>query len=742
MLKSKYIQIGLISLSLIAIELSWTRIFSAEFYYSFAFLILSIAILGLGLGALSLRLFKKLNTDKVYNLSLSFTALCALLSPIIIFQINLDFSQLYLSFAMTAKFAFAVILLASSFFFGGIAISYLLKNAGNDLPKLYMADLIGAGSGVLVIILLMNVLGTPLAVTLISLPISIIALSLSSKKQKVLPVSIIILTFIIGFFSESWMEIERKDRGKILFTHWDAMSKIRVVEYNEFTRGIRIDNAAQTSVYKFNGDFQTTRFRFDVNVANLIQKFENCVFLSLGAGGGVDVLHALQENATEVHAVEVNPYINDLLEDGKLAEYTGYVYKDPRVRVVTEDARTYVRRFENKFDIIFALSSNSYAALASGAFALAENYLFTTEAFLDYWNAMSEDGYLVMEHHFYVPRMVSEVMDALNSLEIQNPETHFAVYNLPNLHRNILLLSKKPLDEFTIERAFGVTLPFKDNFIYPLYPAHDSNYTNLVNQIVLQGWRNLQESTNVDISPCPDDRPFIAQMGMWKNLNFSEQAKILPFEFTGFPLSKLNLLVIIGVIVLLIIPLNIIPYKVSKEKLRLFPWLYFFAIGMGFMMIEVLLIQKYTLFIGASVYSIVTILLTLLIASGLGSRFSDKFSSKLVFPIIVLWVVLEIFLFTKLTYLFGGLTLPFRILLSIIFIAPLGFFMGMPFPKAGKKVGKLVDWGFAVNGAASVLGSVGILLISISYGFRIALIIGACCYIVAMFLILNKNKWA
>ena len=68
--------------------------------------------------------------------------------------------------------------------------------------------------------------------------------------------------------------------------------------------------------------------------------------------------------------------------------------------------------------------------------------------------------------------------------------------------------------------------------------------------------------------------------------------------------------------------------------------------------------------------------------------------------------------------------------------------MGMPFPKAGKKVGKLLDWGFAVNGAASVLGSVSILLISISYGFRIALIIGACCYIVAMFLILSKKKWA
>jgi hypothetical protein len=81
-------------------------------------------------------------------------------------------------------------------------------------------------------------------------------------------------------------------------------------------------------------------------------------------------------------------------------------------------------------------------------------------------------------------------------------------------------------------------------------------------------------------------------------------------------------------------------------------------------------------------------------------------------------------------------------MLTILFIAPLGFFMGMPFPKAGKRVGKLIDWGFAVNGAASVFGSVSILLISISYGFKISLLIGACCYLIAMLLFLSKNKWA
>ena len=190
-------------------------------------------------------------------------------------------------------------------------------------------------------------------------------------------------------------------------------------------------------------------------------------------------------------------------------------------------------------------------------------------------------------------------------------------------------------------------------------------------------------------------------MGMWKNLNLSEQKKILPFEYTGFPLSKLNILVILGIIILIVIPLNILPYKLSKEKLRAVPWFYFFFIGMGFMILELIIIQKYTLFIGPSVYSIIVILFAMLLASGIGSRFAGKINDKIVFSVIAVWVLLDIFVFNNLTYSLGGLGMFPRIMITGIIVAPLGFFMGMPFPKAGLRVGGLIDWGFAVNGAAS-----------------------------------------
>jgi hypothetical protein len=177
-----------------------------------------------------------------------------------------------------------------------------------------------------------------------------------------------------------------------------------------------------------------------------MKRFPRCAFLSLGAGAGGDVLQALSYGAAEIHAVEVIPHVNRMMtvDDTRgytkaiplppppakpaaagapvptplptatpkpvnneperlvsLAEFSGFIYRDPRVRVVTEDARAYVGRFENHFDIIYSLSSNSFAALASGSFALAENYLFTTEAFSDYWKALTPGGFMIFEHQFF-----------------------------------------------------------------------------------------------------------------------------------------------------------------------------------------------------------------------------------------------------------------------------------------------------------------------------------------------------
>jgi hypothetical protein len=565
------------------------------------------------------------------------------------------------------------------------------------------------------------------------------------------------------------------------------MAKIKVYGFGETYGAINIDNMANSGTYGFDGNWdrpEEERFEFGIDVSNLIDRFESCTFLSLGAGGGMDAQQALQAGATEVHVVEVNAHINRMLLEGDpggyilpspepawlaaqaeeaeeaeqkgedeapveppteeiitMAEFSGHFYLDPRVRVVTEDARAYIGRFENKFDLIYSLSSNTFAAVASGSFALAESYLFTTEAFADYWKALSEDGFMMMEHQFYMPRLVASLLDALEGAGVENPREHFAIYDLPEMRRNMILLSRRPLTDEIRNNAFGELTEENYGQIHLLFPAPEDLQDNLINRIVLEGWESVAADAPVDVSPSVDDRPFVGQMGLWKNLSRENMESMRMMEIFGFPISKLLIVVILLVLVVLVVPLNLLPYLSRGEKLRFVPWLYFFVIGLAFMAVEVVLIQKYTLFVGPSAYSIATVLFTLLVASGLGSRCSGRFGERLPFLGISVWLLLDILVFRHLFYALGGLSLGPRILVTAVLIAPLGFFMGMPFPRGASRVGELVDWGFAVNGAASVLGATAILLVAFTFGFSVALLCGAALYLVALGLLSAGRAW-
>ncbi len=744
MKSSKYLIITLMSITLISLEIVWTRIFSAEFFYTFAFLTLSLAVLGLGLGALALRLFKFMNRQATLGICLTLSAFLALIGPAVALHTGLNFSELFTSMLAVGKFVITIFLLGTPFFFGGVGLAILFKGNHQDMPRLYMADLLGAGSGVLVAVFFMNIAGTPLATALITIPMLLAAFMASQRLFRMAPAAVAVILILTGIKANTWIEMPRKERAPVIYKHWDAMSKIKIFENSEDYRGINIDNAANSPVYHFDGNWDrpdSLKFGFGIDVSYLIKKQPKCTFMSLGAGGGTDVLQALQAGAAEVHAVEVNPHINWMMTNGNLAEYSGNIYNDPRVRVVTEDARAYVRQFDNRFDLIYSLSSNTFAALASGSFALAENYLFTTEAFKDYYRALTGRGYLSMEHQFYMPRIVSEALIALKEIGVQDPASHIAVYDLPRMRRNLLLMSKAPMTEEVRQNAYGTLTAENYGDIHLLYPAPDSTADNLINRIVTQGWETVAADAAVNVAPANDNKPFIAQMGLWRNLHLNKLDKVLPYEFTGFPVAKVIIAIILLVIGLLILPLNLIPYFMKGPKLRAAPWLFFFLIGAGFMIVEVMLIQKYTLFIGPSAYSFVTILLTLLISSGIGSRFADRFNSIIPFVGIVGWLLIEIFFLEPITYVLGELSVFPRMLVSMLFIFPLGFFMGMPFPKGTKRVGELIDWGFAVNGAASVLGSAAILLVSFNFGIDAALMVGAVIYAIAMLLMRMKTGW-
>lgn len=816
MKQMRFVTIALVSVTLLGLELVWTRIFSAEYFYAFAFLTLSLAIMGLGLGALALRLFPRLNSEGSFGAMLTLAGLAALVGPPVVTALGLDFSVLFSSWSMVGKFVLTIVLLSATFFFAGVALAYLFRHNHQDMPRLYMADLLGAGAGVLIAILMMNLFGTPAATFLIGVPILLAALLNCRAAWKVIPALLVVATFLLPSRAESLLEVKRQELAPVIYKHWDAMAKVKMFDFSGYYRGLNIDNVSNTPVLPFDGDYialDTTDYPWPIGVGYLINRFDSCIFLSLGSGGGGDVLQALDYGAEEIWAVEVIPHINHMMLYGDpsgyiepepepeppaeettantgstaageaasdsagatagtdsvsaeaeeeaaspeppppvirdstgniitCVEYSGRIYHNPRVSVVSEDARTFVKRHENEFDIIFSYSSNTWAALASGSFALAENYLFTREAFRDYWQALSDSGFLSMEHQMYMPRLVTEALEALEELGVPDPTTHLAVYDLPSMRRKMMLLSKRPLTEEIINNAYGPLTADRYETIHLLYPAPDSLSDNLINRIITEGWQAVDDTARIDLSPCTDDRPFIAQLGRWRNFDWDKLETLSSYaDFSGFPLSKMIIVIILLVVVVLILPLNLLPYLRRGPHLRAVPWLYFFAIGMAFMMIEVVLIQKYALYIGASVYSIATVLLTLLIASGVGSRFADRVSDSVAFSGIIGFLLLDLTVYGSITNGLDQLAVLPRVLVAAGLIFPLGFFMGMPFPKATLRVRELVDWGFSVNGAASVFGATLVVMVAFSYGFTVALVLGGAVYLLAWLMMSARRAW-
>lgn len=738
--RSRLPVVALLSMSVIALEVLWTRILSAEFFYTFAFLILSLAILGLGLGALSIRLFPRLAQPRDPSISLVLATVLGLVGPAAVVRLGLHFATLYRSPAMIGKLVVALLLLGAPFFFAGIALTRIFRAHHDEMPRLYMADLAGAGLGALLAVVAMNTVQVPLAAIVACVPFALAAILLSGKLRAV-HAAMLALVLVAGACAWWLVAVPRRELGPVAAQHWDALGRIKVHAMSKEWRNLNIENVANSPVIGFDGDIEKARSeepQFLFHLTDLLGGRTGFVMASLGSGGGSEVLQGLIEDAGEIHAVEVNPAINRMMTEGDLADFSGRIYHDPRVRVVSEDGRAYLRRFSGHFDVILSSSSNTWASLASGAFALSENYLFTTEAFVDYLQALAPGGYLAMEHQFYIPRVVSEALDALRIVGVDDPTSHIAVYQLPKRRREVILISKQPLSRAAIDALMGPLTEERAEQVRLLYPDGDDD--SLSARIARNGWRQEADAARFDISPCTDDRPFVAQMGRFRNLSWTAMEKLLPYEFTGFPVAKLVVLTILAVILVLVLPLLLLPAMIRGDRLGAAPWLYFFAIGVGFMAVEVVLMQQFTLLVGSSAYTFVAILVALLLASGLGSRMSRRFGDAFPFLAIAAWLLLDIALFPAVVRALGGLPAGARILAAVVLVLPLGFFMGMPFPKAALRVRELVDWGFAVNGVASVIGSTAIVLVAITSGFRVALAVAAAFYLLALLLL--RRRWS
>src|SRR5918993_2179353 len=428
--------VALVSATLLMTELALTRIFSVTMYYHFAFLAISIALFGLSASGVYAyvmrRSFDKRSTGSLLTLhSLLFAAATVLaLAALVRIRVGLNYSHENL-----VKMIAIYTLAALPFFTGGAVISLAITRLRKQVNVVYGADLIGAAAGCLLLLPLLNRFGAPGVVLLAAVLGGAAALLFSPAKAMVRTAAIAALAVgipgglqLMGSAPFDVSNTKGHDQDTVLFAKWNSFSRVAVYDRSHGdwslsstykgekpeTRFMDIDSAASTPIVRFDGDlskveylkYELTGLAFHlvgsdprtvpVSDPGTVRGSDPFTALIIGPGGGRDLLTALVFGASRVDGVEVNPIIANDVMLGQFRDFSGGIYQNPKVHVVVDDGRSFIRRSDQRYDVIQASLVDTWAATAAGAYTLTENTLYTKEAFEDYYDHLTERGVLTI----------------------------------------------------------------------------------------------------------------------------------------------------------------------------------------------------------------------------------------------------------------------------------------------------------------------------------------------------------
>jgi hypothetical protein len=482
--------------------------------------------------------------------------------------------------------------------------------------------------------------------------------------------------------------------------------------------------------------------------------------------GGLDVLTALENGAASVVAVESNPLVVEAVRES-FRDFAGGIYQDARVRVVTEDGRGYVRRMGQRYDLIQISLADSYRPVTSGAYSLSENYLYTQEAFADYLAHLNEGGLLVVSRWLQLPpseelRVGALAVAALERTGVTHPEKRLVV--IRTMRTALLLVKNGEFSVGEIEAVRGFCDEGKFDLIYypGIQPAEANRYNVLPEPSYYRAFQDLLSAEDrarfcndyaFEVSPPEDDRPFFFHFFKW-----SQTPAILqtfgktwqPFGGSGyFVLVALLVLALLASAVLILVPLLLrrklpkatlpggkrtgaVDYKSTASRVRGRIFLYFALLGLGYLFVEIPLMQRFILFLGHPIYAFATTLFALLLFSGLGSVTCPRFSLLKMLMLLVVAILLYPLLLPRLFQSLLGQSFALRLLASVVSLAPLGFLMGIPFPGGiallDRLAPDLIPWAWGINGCLSVLASILSTMLAISFGFSWVLVGASLAY--------------
>ncbi len=787
------VAILLVSAAAIGYELLLIRVLSIVQWHHFAYMIISLALLGYGASGTFIALFRRTLEPRFEQAfaACAFAFSIAMVACFVIGQ-RVPFNALEIVWdrRQVLNLALMYLVFFVPFFFAACCIGLALTCRSEAISRLYFFDLVGAGAGAVLTIGALLVV-FPQAALLVLVAMAFVASVLvGGRGAGRLPLRIGQLAWLAGLsvivfsgglslrpseykgLSQALQVVDSRVLAEAssplgLLTVVDSPTvPIRLAPGLSFnTRHIPPEQLAVftdadglSAISRYDNDPASIAYLADVTAALPYPLLDRPDVLVLGAGGGSDVLLALYHGAERVDAVELNPHMTGFVAD-TFGDFAGHVYDDPRVAVHTAEARGYVAQNEKPYDLIQIGLLDSFAAAGAGVHALNESYLYTVEAVREYLADLVPGGMVAITRWVKAPprdslKLAATAIAALEQAGVADPGRRIAVIRSWNTVTMLVRNGEFSDLDIDILREFARTRSF-DTAYFPGMARADANRFNLLERPWLHdgiramlggGAEQFFEDYKYFVEPATDDRPYFSHFFKWRTL--PEVMAMRTFGGAGL-IEWAYLIVVLTLVQAAVIGSLLILLPLSRIRRT---WTggarfgsYFLLLGLAFLFVEIAFIQKFTLFLSHPLYAVAVVLASFLVFAGAGSAFSQRLAGRAAArglrPVSVavagIAAIAAIYLFV-LPGLFGrfiGVADTLRILVSVGLIAPLAFFMGMPFPlgllRVAERAPEFVPWAWGINGFASVVSAVLATLLAVHFGFTAVIVLAILLYAAA-----------
>lgn len=773
-----YIGVFFISFAVIGLEMVFNRLFAVRYWYHFAFMIISIALFGIGVGSLIV-FFLNNWLKKVQDITLaSVSALFGIIIPIVLLQTNaipLEIDVKGIKPLDMGLFIPTFLLLSAPFVLAGFTFSFLFTNKKEDINNIYFLDLLGGGLGALFALLIFPDNGPFKTAFIFSLFVLILPGIFLFKRIRwlsiVLPVLLLTTAFFVLLPNIQKVEVRiSKDKkytyplqGKV-FEGWDNFGYTTVHKKDEEGMVATANYSSYANLFDTSTPEKMKAFRNHGVMKEFSHPFvvkpRPDVVGIVGVGAGKDVLISLLNGAKEIHGAEFNPTMFEV--NRVFREYTGGIVDKPNVHISMAEGRFFIRSSPRKYDVLLFDNAIAVAAAQSGAFTLAEGYLYTVEAIMEYMQKLKPNGILYLSNPF--PDYQRFITISREAFKRMGRETEFrkSVWvgdNQSKVYRRCKVMIKNgaysesecdALAEYA--SASGHAVMYAPNGKGEVKAEVDetgkdvsttgmraASYARYL--ITTKDMEKAYAKATSEIRPSTDDWPFYSQTVKLekKSYDWAKKNKSLMYSAPFLLIRDMMQKVLLISLLFLILPLVLFNLKGFKELDNKFGSIVYFAsLGLGFMFIEIVLMQKYQLILGHPIYAFAVVLSTIMISSGIGSFLCERFKNP--YNAIHLGIA-GILVTTALAWLFikylGHTVIdwPFfsRVLLITLLVSSSGIFMGFMMPSGIRAISaseNAIPWLWSINAVFSTVAGFLSINISILHGFTWVLAAGIIVYLI------------